>query len=95
MLEGGALLYHEATLIDCELGLASFRRMHRIWVLGCLPVLAYGFERETVSEFVHVNTRIPPGGDARCAGRAAVGVMRDALELLRGLRATLEYDPAE
>jgi hypothetical protein len=93
-LEGGELVHHQATLIECPVSLTSFRRMHRTWVLGSLPVLAYGFEPETVNEFLHVNARIPVGDDPRLAARAAVGGMRDALELLRGLRGTLDYDPA-
>ena len=93
MLEGGELLYRQATLIECPVGLSSFSRLHRTWVLGCLPVLADGFEPETVSEFLHVNRRIPNHGDARLTARAATAAMRDVLELLRGLRATVGYDP--
>jgi hypothetical protein len=94
-LEGAELLYNQATLIECPVSLTSFRRMHRAWVLGCLPMLAHGFERETVGEFLHINARIPTGADPRLAARAAVGGMRDALELLRGLRGTLDYNAGD
>jgi hypothetical protein len=95
LLEAGGRLSEQAGLIECPAGLASVRRMHRRWVLSCLPVLAQGFEPESVSEFLHANTRMPKDGEPMLAARAAVAVMRDALELLRGLRGTLEYDAGD
>jgi hypothetical protein len=95
LLEAGERLYERAALIECPTGLAAFRLLHRHWVLGCLPVLARGFEPESVSEFLHANTRIPTDREPMLAARAAVDVMQDALELLRGLCATLRYDSGD
>jgi hypothetical protein len=90
MLQGGELLFHHAELIACDRGVRSFRQMHSVWVQGCLPVLADGFEPEAAVEFIHLNTRIPRSGLPIAIRRASVCAVRDALELLRGLRGTLE-----
>jgi hypothetical protein len=92
VLERGVGLGDQATLIDCPLGVMSFGREHRAWVRDCLPVLADAFEPETVVEFLHLNARIPSTGETRLARRAAVAVMGDAVEMLGGLRGTLEQD---
>jgi len=93
LLDAGVFVREEATLIDSPGSLVSFRSLHRRWVLGCLAALRDGFEPEAVSEFLHLNTRIPFGGEHVAAARAAVIVVGDALEMLRGLRSTLDYDP--
>ncbi len=93
ILQEGEFLYYDAKMLDSPVQLARFRRMHRTWVLDCLPALADGFETETVAEFVHVNRHIPDCGSAKCVGPFAVRAMGDALDLVRGLRATLDYDP--
>jgi hypothetical protein len=92
LLESGARLDEQARLIESAVSLASFRRVHRAWVLACLSALTAGFEPESVSEFVHANPAIPTDEELTSAARAAVRVMRDALEMLRGLRATLDYE---
>jgi hypothetical protein len=90
LVMAGECLQARAGLVECPRSLTSFRLVHRQWVLSCLPALVQGFESESVSEFLHVNTRMPNSGEPLPAARAALVVMRDALELLRGLRATLE-----
>ena len=93
LLASGEQLRAQATTIALPTDVASFRAEHRAWVLGCLPVLSRGFEPESVSEFLHVNSRFPQRVAPPMAERAAVAVIRDALELLRGLRSTLELNP--
>jgi hypothetical protein len=92
MLESGELLYSRAEFADTPERLEAFRVLHQQWVLSALPGLKQGFERESVSEFLHANACLPADRRGECAARAAANVMRDALELLHGLRATLEYD---
>ncbi len=92
LLETGELLRERAKLIDCQGDPKSFVDRRRRWVLDCLPVLSDGFEPETVCEFIHVTTQTPRSGEADSEGRSATAMMSDALELLRGLRATLDYD---
>jgi len=93
LLDAGVVVREEATLIESAASLGSFRALHQGWVLGGLAVLRDGFEPEAAAEFLHVNTRIPFGGEHVAAARAAVIVVGDALEMLRGLRSTLDYDP--
>lgn len=93
LLASGEQLRARATTIALPTDVASFRAEHRAWVLGCLPVLSRGFEPESVSEFLHVNGRFPQRVAPPMAERAAVAVVHDALDLLRGLRSTLERDP--
>jgi hypothetical protein len=91
LIEAGEPLYEEARLIDTRAG-ASFRCLHRRWALDCLAALARGFEPESVSEFLYANMGIPTESELKLAAPGAVRVMGDALEMLCGLRATLDYD---
>ncbi len=93
LLEEGELLYREARRVEPPVCLSSFRRSHCQWVLDCLDTLASGFEPESVAEFLRANIPIASHEDPRLAARAAVCVMRDSIEMLRGLRGTLDYDP--
>jgi hypothetical protein len=93
LLAGGEQLRALATTIALPADIATFRAEHRAWVFGCLPVLSRGFEPESVGEFLHVNSRFPQRVEPTIAQAAAVAVLRDALELLRGLRMTLELNP--
>ena len=95
LIDAGELLYVEATLIDSHAGVTSFRCLHRKWALDCLAALARGFEPESLSEFLYANARIPTESELKLAAPGAVRVMGDALEMLRGLRATLDYDSSD
>ena len=92
VLAEGEALAREAALIGDAIGRAEFRRQHRLWVLRCLRLLAEGFEPEAVTELVHVSKPVtdPPTPTSRCSAPAPA--IRDALELLRGLRETLHRD---
>jgi hypothetical protein len=91
MLEAGEVLYEQAKVADTPEGLAALRPLHHGWVLECLPVLARGFEPESAREFLRANVPTASDGDVNCA-RPFAPAVRDALELLRGLRATLAED---
>jgi hypothetical protein len=95
LIDAGELLYDEAGLIDSHAGVTSFRCLHRRWALDCLAALARGFEPESVSEFLYANLRIPTEHELKQAAPAAVRVMADALEMLRGLRATLDHEAGD
>jgi len=88
----GELLSREAQLCGDTTTDLEFHRSHRLWVLRCLPVLAEGFEPESVAEFVHVSKCVTQAPRPASLSSAAALAMRDALELLRGLRATLHRD---
>lgn len=89
------MLLQKTTLIECPASMSAFRRLHRRWVLGALVVLGNGFEPEAVGEFLYLNARIPVDAEPSLTAHAALVAVRDALELLRGLRSTLDYDPAD
>ena len=91
-VEEGELLYREALLCGESTSHSEFRRLHRLWVLRCLPMLAEGFELEAVAEFVHISNRITKAPSPGSLSAAAALAMWDALELLRGLRSTLHRD---
>lgn len=92
ILASGEELHDRATMTASPDDLTAFRCAHRVWVLRCLRVLAVGFEPESTTEFLHVNAPVPETGTPALDARAASAALRDALELLRGLRSTLERD---
>jgi|GEM_PF-4374866 len=90
-LEDGEMLRDDAALIHSPTDLSSFEHRHQLWVRGCLVLLLEEFEPETVEEFRRVSACVRPVGEAAAASRAASTAMRDSVELLRGLRATLNH----
>jgi hypothetical protein len=91
MLQAGEVVYEQANLADTPNDFAAFRRLHHRWVLECLPNLERGFGAETAREFLRANVRPPGDGDVNCA-RGVARTIRDPLELLHCLRATLADD---
>jgi hypothetical protein len=93
LIARGRHLPDRASTIAVANDLSVFRGEHRAWVLECLPVLAAGFEPESVGEFIRVNSRVLGELESAAVAKTAVTAMRDALELLEGLRDTLRRDP--
>jgi hypothetical protein len=89
LIDRGERLRDQASTIAAGPDLDVFREEHRMWVLSCLPVLASGFEPETVTEFVHVVSRVSFEPELSLAVRSTIAANADAVEFLRGLRSTL------
>lgn len=93
LIARGQCLSASVPIIAGTTELSVFMREHREWVLGALPVLAAGFEPETVTEFVYASSRVEAHSCPATGHITALETTRDAIELLCGLRATLAKSP--